>query len=148
MSENKHKHHAMIAAKAANMDLVLFIKDNGTWVDGYNLEHLVQWKDMEFFACLPQHAKACEHWLNGGDVICANVDVRDGVIHKYNGTWSPNHYFMSSVHVMSIKPKSERELVIGMVSKIVEYGFESDIGTVDIAEKICSELDVKLQKEG
>lgn len=107
-----HPHKEMIIAKASNMDLVVFC--NGPFGSKWHVvDH--EWpsftKDFDCFLCLPKHKDACLHWLNGGDVISANMDHRDGPINPYAGKWSPDCYFMSEHHQLRIKPKKVKRWI-------------------------------------
>ena len=105
----KHKHYDMIVAKAANTELVKFVKHLGEWIatqtDEWNIAS-------DYFLCLPKHKEACLHWLNGGDVISANTDARDGSINPYGGKWSSDCYFMNEFHNLRIKPKKEKRWIV------------------------------------
>ena len=61
VTDKSHKHIEMIAAKSANMDLVVCCKHlNEGWGRG-NLDDLITCYN-DFFLCLPQHKEACLHW--------------------------------------------------------------------------------------
>ncbi len=110
----KHAYAELFTAKLNDTSLVLFEKH----------EEWKEWREatksdlvfavgvnFNYFLCLPQHKEVCLHWINGGEAVSSNTDVRGGEIHAYNGTWSRNHYFMSVVHTMRIKPKKEKRWI-------------------------------------
>lgn len=83
----KHVHYEMIVAKAANFELIQFVKIGDNWeIVGSHDNKVVSFAShYEYFLCLPQHKEACLHWLNGGKVqqkpidndnwmACADVD--------------------------------------------------------------------------
>ncbi len=112
----KHVHSEIVKAKLDNMELIVFSYCNldQLWSEDIPSQPGVDFIDSSntnYFLCLPQHKEVCLHWLNGGEAVSSNTDVRDGEIHAYNGTWSRNHYFMSVVHTMRIKPKKERRWI-------------------------------------
>lgn len=118
----KHKHYEMIVAKAANMDLVVFVKtcDNGAWYEKGDNSACQWWEDSDYFLCLPQHKEACLHWLNGGDVI-----VKDFPDDEYNertllsegfSGWHDATIFMDLPTKIRIKPHKEKRWV-GVNSK-------------------------------
>ena len=110
----KNKHYEMIVAKAANMELVVFVKtcDNGAWYE--KCDSACQWwEDSEYFLCLPQHKEACLHWLNGGDVQLQDFptnDFNDYLDEKYE--WSLEIWWMSEQCNIRIKPKKEKRWII------------------------------------
>lgn len=109
----KHKHYEMIVAKAANMDLVVFVKpcDNGAWYE--KCDSACQWwEDSDYFLCLPQHKEACLHWLNGGEVQVQDFptnDFNDYLDEKYE--WSIESWWMSEQCNIRIKPKKEKRWI-------------------------------------
>lgn len=124
----KHRHHDMICAKAANMDLVLFSKyqHEDSWREG-SFEKLLR-GDAEFFACLPQHKEACLHWLNGG--VCQLMlegqwSVTAVPKHEL-GNWSRDLIWMKN-QAIRIKPrKQERWIAIRNRDEVVhEIAYES-----------------------
>lgn len=114
----KHKHYDMIVAKAANMDLVVFIGLAGSWVQDemQNSTSCAFSEGADYFLCLPQHKEACLHWLNGGDVI-----VKDFPDEKYNertllaegfSGWHEATVFMDLPTEIRIKPKKEKRMIV------------------------------------
>lgn len=119
VTEKSHKHLEMIVAKAANMDLVLFIKLGDQWqATGCHDNQVINIAShYEYFLCLPQHKEECLHWLNGGKIQAIHfenqtpnsgvmfdsmlVDV-DDEFDTYK--WKVNHIFMEP-HEIRIKPK-------------------------------------------
>lgn len=82
----KHKHYDMIVAKAENMDLVKFEKNDGIWrVCSSDIIHMNP--DKEYFLCLPQHNEKgqCLHWLNGG-ALDGTID-RVAIFNSNNDRW-------------------------------------------------------------
>lgn len=73
----QHKHYELIVAKAANMDFVVFEKQNTATHEKEEYKPIQPdgnkaiWfhENARYFLCLPQHKDACLHWLNGGDVL-------------------------------------------------------------------------------
>ena len=108
----KHKHHAMIVAKAENMELVVFERSK---LKGWVLleRHLIPDSDAcDYFLCLPQHKEACLHWLNGGDVQVQDFptsDFNDYLDEKYE--WSLETWWMSEQCNVRIKPKKEKRWI-------------------------------------
>ena len=106
----KHKHYEMIVAKAANMDLVVFIKksDEEPWFVS-SLDVLVyDGYEYNFFLCLPQHKEACLCWLNGGK---SQVEYTKASypywcdIDSDEVNWTAGHIFMDELLNIRIKPK-------------------------------------------
>ena len=127
----KHKHYDMIVAKAANMDLVLFVKcgKNDKWKEPETpvCFPLSEFEDVDYFLCLPQHKEACLHWLNGGVVqveytkasypYWTNIDC-DEV------NWSDGHIFMDDSVKIRIKPnKVKRWIGVHAKSGLVTQGY-------------------------
>ena len=112
----KHKHYDMIVAKAANMDLVVFVKtcDNGAWYEKGDNSACQWWEDSDYFLCLPQHKESCLHWLNGGKSQVEYTKASypywcdiDSDEHK----WSDGHIFMDELLNIRIKPKKEKRWI-------------------------------------
>jgi hypothetical protein len=117
---NKHRHAEMIKAKADNMDLVVFTKDcidtENPWF-AIEANHLPCFDEhAEYFMSLPQTAKECLHWLNGGDAQykCADGDwwLIDSASREDNLAWSDRHIFMHNDVEIRIKPKKEKRWII------------------------------------
>ncbi|AUR85708.1 hypothetical protein NVP1079O_64 [Vibrio phage 1.079.O._10N.286.45.E9] len=109
----KHKHYEMIVAKAANMDLVVFLKSKPAgWVYLDPVEMPIQ-EDLEFFLCLPQHKDACLHWLNGG-VLFANTPVSE--FKSNDSSWGvlfrANHPMLQSEWSFKLAPKKEKRWIV------------------------------------
>lgn len=113
----RHKHYDMIVAKAANMDLVKFVKHTGSqWeIEGSMLEITAFHQEADYFLCLPQHKEACLHWLNGCD---AQV-MDDNWVNMFpveNYPWEEGHDFVDVEAKIRIKPKKEKRWIIATVS--------------------------------
>lgn len=125
----KHKHYSMIVAKAANMDLVVFVKtcDNGAWYEKSDFA-CQWWEDSDYFLCLPQHKEACLHGLNGGEVQVQDFptnDFNDYLDDKYE--WSLESWWMSEQCNIRIKPKKEeRWIAINMSRGVYPELFYSE----------------------
>ena len=110
----KHPNAEIIKAKADDVRLVTFTRDrydsSSEWGESY------QWgtdPDFDYFLCLPQHAAACLHWLNGGEVEL-RIDGEEEWIPLLPATdveWCVGHSFMKE-HV-EIRVKPAKELVEG-----------------------------------
>lgn len=110
---NKHKHYDMIVAKAANMDLVVFIKCQSGWqTQVCNDDQLNFSEGHEYFLCLPQHKDACLHWLNGGDVQQSPLDIEQWVSSGSNKKWMSFSSFMSEKVRFRIEPKKEKRYLM------------------------------------
>ncbi|AUR82363.1 hypothetical protein NVP1023O_54 [Vibrio phage 1.023.O._10N.222.51.B4] len=107
----KHRHYDLIVAKAANMDLVVFIKLGDQWqVTGCHDNQVINIAShYDYFLCLHQHKEACLHWLKGGEIECLE-----------GGTWLPfrrSHEWKKEAAVMNpttkirIKPKKEKRWI-------------------------------------
>ena len=107
----KHKHHAMIVAKAENMELVVFAENINTgewWECSLDFPFNSQ---QRFFLCLPQHKEACLHWLNGGDVQIMSMKWEKVLsINLY--PWEGEHDFMDDSSEFRIKPKKEKRWIV------------------------------------
>ena len=104
----KHRHHDMICAKAANMDLVVFVK-NDEWdlTESCN-DALMFFAGKDYFLCLPKHKEACLHWLNGGDVEFIS-DFSDGwTDYDPLSVWTAGSVFMQIDYKFRIKPRMEK----------------------------------------
>ncbi len=116
---NKHKYYEMIVAKAANMDLVLFVRAQVSpgsyqW-DLTDLADLCKNQNKKFFACLPQHKQACLHWLNGGDSQILNSPRHEWMTlesYEKDPAWHAYSDFMSSECQTRIKKKKVKRWVV------------------------------------
>lgn len=112
---NKHKHVEMICAKADNMDLISFFKNNaGEWIKKGIQSNTLFNVGYKYFLCLPKHEEACLHWLNGGVVQFESVGDYDWADIKRIGAcaWSESTVFMSYGYNTRIKPKKVKRWVI------------------------------------
>ena len=110
----KHKYYDMIVAKAANTDLIQFIKINKVWerVGSRDGETVNFSSGYEYFLCLPKHKEACLHWLNGGNVEGVHKEYPPRVLDDY-GTfeWSYESTFMKESVEIRILPKKEKRWI-------------------------------------
>lgn len=112
----KHKHHDMICAKAANMDLAQFVKFGDEWIiqgDHENFRIAFE-ESYQYFLCLPQHKEACLHWLNGGMVQVINdihTDWEDCGTYAEHPEWYAENWMMSSKNKYRIKPRKEKRWI-------------------------------------
>ncbi len=114
----KHKHAEMIKAKADNMELVVFEKQNTATHEKEEYKPIQPegnraiWfhEDADYFLCLPQHKEACLHWLNGEK---SQVEYTQASypywcdIDSDESNWSEGHIFMDELLSIRIKPKKE-----------------------------------------
>lgn len=113
----KHKHYEMIVAKAANMELVLFVNtEEQKWRVSNCGSHFPSfYRDPEYqwFLCLPQHKEACLHWLNGGEIQdYYNGEWTKIKCHDGNPDWNePDQLFMNEEFQLRIKPKKEKRWI-------------------------------------
>jgi hypothetical protein len=126
---NKHKHYDLIVAKAANMDLVIFSKNESGWRVS-ELADIICWPDYKYFLCLPQHKESCLHWLNGG----ALQDFFEGSwtsVGDFEGEgWvEADNMFMNEEYQLRIKPKKEKRWIVIHNGKLVNelFKFDTDI---------------------
>ncbi|QWX10260.1 hypothetical protein PP411_gp61 [Vibrio phage vB_VpP_BT-1011] len=105
-----HKHAAIIKAKADNMDLVVFVKSGSRWLE---CRRFPEWRQSEYFLCLPQHKEACLHWLNGGATqVKYKGDCWQDIFNDPNRTWPGISHFMMRHNVdYRIKPRKEKRWV-------------------------------------
>ena len=108
----KHKHHAMIVAKAENMELVVFAENINTgewWECSLDFPFNSQ---QRFFLCLPQHNEngQCLHWLNGGDVEFEHCGKWHSCSDWSKG-WHPASGFACTSNTIRIKPKKEKRWI-------------------------------------
>ncbi|AKU42634.1 hypothetical protein [Vibrio phage H188] len=125
MMGNKHKHYDLIVAKAANMDLVQFIKMNGIWEDAGLSDKFISFsEEYDYFLCLPKHKEACLHWLNGGEVqVMDSSWVNMFPIENY--PWEGEHDFMDDEASIRIKPKKEKRWIGVYGNHVTEAHFET-----------------------
>ena len=107
---NRHRHYDMIVAKAANMDLVVFYKDSGKWIE-LNSDEMPDIVTTEYFLCLPQHKEACLHWLNGGEVEF-EYDSKWHSCSYWSMEWYETSGFICEDNKLRIKPKKEKRWII------------------------------------
>ena len=102
----KHKYFDMICAKAANMDLVIFAKNNEGWLK-LSSEIIGLHESWSYFACLPQHEATCVHWLNGGELIMESRAWKapQGIM------WPKDSPFMDAACELRIKPRTEKRWI-------------------------------------
>ena len=111
--ENIYKHHEIICAKAANMNLVVFCRDayhNEPWEETQQLPMV---SELEYFLCLPQHKESCLHWLNGGKIqskFNGWVDITDKPDER-TLNWSDRSVFMLEVCESRIKSRKEKRWI-------------------------------------
>ena len=106
----KHKHHAMIVAKAENMELVVFANSgDGEWFEMKNEESPII-DFFEYFLCLPQHKEACLHWLNGGEVEF-EYDSKWNSCSYWSREWHETSGFTCEDNKLRIKPKKEKRWI-------------------------------------
>lgn len=112
-NEMKHKHYEMIVAKAANMDLALFIKVREQWqaIGCHDNQIINIASHYDYFLCLPQHKDACLHWLNGGSAQVREFVTSVFVDVAWNREWSIDCGFMVENWVLRIKPKKEKRWI-------------------------------------
>ncbi|ATD27074.1 hypothetical protein FORC55_1090 [Vibrio cholerae] len=107
---SKHKHYDMIVAKAANMDLVKFIKLNNWWtIDSRSSCHFDG--AFEYFLCLPRHKEVCLHWLNGGDAELKHASTNGWTSFSRIITWDDGCVFMQADCKFRIKPRKEKRWI-------------------------------------
>lgn len=148
----KHKHYEMIVVKAANMDLVVFIKAREGWRKMSDQSEIRIKSTMDYFLCLPQHKEACLHWLGGGNIqyriaLDAWTDAAGNVS---NAAWTPDNLFIDDQVEFRIKPKKEKrwicitdnlEIEDGTLYESLEDANENSPGYKQIIE---IEVEVKL----
>lgn len=107
-----HKHVEMITAKANNMDLAVFFRNDENWfiLTG---NALPSFEAEEYFLCLPQHKEACLHWLNGGEIQTTSLDgITWRNLHTRNNRWPDGSVFMTPIIKLRIKPKKEKRWIV------------------------------------
>ncbi|CAH9012986.1 conserved hypothetical protein [Vibrio phage 455E52-1] len=106
----KHKHYDMIVAKAANVELVVFLENNQGWSEKENQSDIQFHEQFDYFLCLPQHKEACLHWLNGGEVE-ENYNSRWDKVEQHS--WHGQSVFnFDDGYIIRIKPKKEKRWII------------------------------------
>lgn len=111
---SKHRHYDMIVAKAANMELVVFLKCGDEWFFNDTSESFNFLSHAEYFLCLPQYKEACLHWLDGGDIQYKHIsDDEREIFHDYTyeKVWDRELVFMDSNFEIRIKPKKVKRWV-------------------------------------
>lgn len=105
----KHKHYDMIIAKAANMDLVMFMNYGSQWVEVSEQLPIAQGEC--YFLCLPQHKEACLHSLNGGVAQAeSSGEMLEHALRE--AEWDCNDWYMSEDFESRIKPKTEKRWIV------------------------------------
>ncbi|QZI90975.1 hypothetical protein MYOV024v1_p0050 [Vibrio phage PS34B.2] len=110
----KHKHYDMIVAKAANMELVVFLENNQGWSEKENQSDIQFHEQFDYFLCLPHHKEACLHWLNGGKSQAEYTKSSYPYwcdIDSDEANWSDGHIFMDKNLNIRIKPKKEKRWI-------------------------------------
>ena len=128
----KHKNAEIICAKAANMELIRFIKldDNKgcEWViQTGNAQHSTQFNEQsEYFLCLPQHKEVCLHWLNGGEIegYCAQDEEWITVVIDET-EWSLTSTFMQDYYKFRINQRKEKRWIAVWREFVTPRSFES-----------------------
>ncbi|CAM0006763.1 hypothetical protein VPHK367G1_0003 [Vibrio phage K367 g1] len=108
----KHKHYDMIVAKAANMELVVFLESNQGWSEKENQSDIQFHEQFDYFLCLPQHKEACLHWLNGGDLQINRKGHGFLDWGRPNRGWVKEVSFMFDINEFRIKPKKEKRWIV------------------------------------
>lgn len=109
----KHKHYDMIVAKAANMELVVFLENNQGWSEKENQSDIQFHEQFDYFLCLPQHKEVCLHWLNGGKAEALHEDF--GLMELADSEaieWGVKSVFIKDSIEIRIKPKKEKRLIV------------------------------------
>lgn len=109
---NKHKHHDLIVAMAANTDLVKFHHDGLKWHK--TTCDFTFHETHKYFLCLPQHWEACLHWLNGGDIEVRKLSGGDWqrMMKADLWAWSEHNNTMSAEWEFRIKPRKEKRMIV------------------------------------
>ncbi|EGR1131354.1 TPA: hypothetical protein PMC32_002327 [Vibrio cholerae] len=107
---SKHKNYEMIAAKASNKSLVIFVhnKHAGEW-QTCDFTALVEHEDVDFFLCANEHKSVILSGLNGAAIQTAQEGFlwEDVVVDD----WKPDGCYMSNYYNFRIKPQ-ERWIAI------------------------------------
>ena len=107
-----HKHASMIKAKADNMELVVFVK-NDEWdlTESCN-DALMFFAGKDYFLCLPQHKNACFHLLNGGESEFRLIySISEEWTKGTTVSWTDRHWCMSDDFESRIKPRKEKRWI-------------------------------------
>lgn len=110
----KHKHYDMIVAKAANMELVQFVKFGDEWiVQGCHENAGIAFEEnYQYFLCLPQHKESCLHWLNGGEVEMQSDDIWMPIgLYSNRPKWDRSSVLMQDYTELRIKPRKEKRWI-------------------------------------
>ena len=116
VTDKSHRHIQMIAAKAADMGLVVFqtratVKEIRWHMKPLNC--IPSNPNFDYFLCLPQHKEECLHWLNGGSVQNFNgcwADCEDFNI-PFHITHCLDSLFMYEEREIRIKPKKVKRWI-------------------------------------
>lgn len=106
----KHEHYEMIVAKAANFELIQFVKIGDNWeIVGSHDNKVVSFAShYEYFLCLPKHKEACLYWLNGGKAEALHEDLEPMEFAESKTVeWGVKSVFMKDSIEIRIKPKKE-----------------------------------------
>lgn len=128
-----HKHAKMMEAKVNNMYLVLFTKVSDGWRK-YHRKNLPCEQLSEYYLCHPKHAKECEAWLNGVNVLANDVAISNNV--DVFG-WHPNSLFMDPDFNIKIAPKKEKRWIIVHPDELTSYSCK----TKEFADAVALTLD-------
>jgi hypothetical protein len=103
----------MIKAKADNMELVVFVK-NDEWdlTESCN-DALMFFAGKDYFLCLPQHNKdgQCLHWLNGGKIQYKTELVPEFQDYQPHVEFGLGSIFMQPDFEIRIKPRKEKRAI-------------------------------------
>ena len=141
----KHKHAEMIKAKADNMELVVFERQNTATHEKEEYKPIQPdgnraiWfhEDADYFLCLPQHKEVCLHYLTGGDVLVKSNFVPSWETVTHGQSWGAGIGWMREDAQYRIKPKKEKRWIgvfkDGSRFKNTEFSYE----TVDELKDKC-----------
>ncbi len=115
----KHVHYEKIVAKAENMELVVFERQNTATHEKEEYKPIQPdgnraiWfhEDADYFLCLPQHKEVVIRGLNGEVVESTNED-RDGWSESSVELWDKDWWYMLDNYTSRIKPKKEKRWII------------------------------------
>lgn len=109
----KHKHYDMIVAKAANMNLIQFVRFDKEWIVQGRHENLniAFEENYQYFLCLPKHKDVVLNILNGG-----NGEVNYGEFWQDCNVgqpieWCPEWWCMNDNCESRIKQKKEKRWI-------------------------------------